>query len=186
MRAGDARGPWARGPGWPSRIAPRLRPELKGSRRPGGRAGPPGGLIAPPRPPRPIPGPGAERRAPEAPRGSQGALLDAVVGGLRTRPSVPRDRLPRRADIARWGAAVGRSLARLGSGGVPGLRRGQPGVGERSGRGGLSRVARGAWDEGPTPGGMDRDGDRAAIACQESNVSRSGSSEAWTKLCNNS
>jgi alkylhydroperoxidase/carboxymuconolactone decarboxylase family protein YurZ len=24
-----------------------------------------------------------------------------------------------------------------------------------------------------------------AMACQESNVSRSGSSEAWTKLCNN-
>jgi hypothetical protein len=39
-----------------------------------------------------------------------GALLDAVVGGLRTLPSVQLDRLPRMADFARWGEAVGRSL----------------------------------------------------------------------------
>jgi hypothetical protein len=39
-----------------------------------------------------------------------GALLDAVVGGLRMLPSVKLDRLPRMADFARWGEAVGRAL----------------------------------------------------------------------------
>jgi hypothetical protein len=51
--AGDDGGPGARGPRLPSRIAPRLRPKRERSPRPGGRAGPRGGLIAPPRHPRP-------------------------------------------------------------------------------------------------------------------------------------
>ena len=42
--------------------------------------------------------------------GILGALLDAVVGGLRMLPSVKLDRLPRMADFARWGEAVGRAL----------------------------------------------------------------------------
>jgi hypothetical protein len=39
-----------------------------------------------------------------------GAVLDAVVGGLRERPSVKLTRLPRMADFALWGEAVGRGL----------------------------------------------------------------------------
>lgn len=39
-----------------------------------------------------------------------GALLDAVVGGLRQLPSVQLATLPRMADFARWGEAVGRAL----------------------------------------------------------------------------
>ena len=39
-----------------------------------------------------------------------GGLLDAVVGGLRTLPSVVLTRLPRMADFAHWGEAVGRGL----------------------------------------------------------------------------
>jgi hypothetical protein len=39
-----------------------------------------------------------------------GALLDAVVKGLATFPGVKLDRLPRMADFARWGEAVGRGL----------------------------------------------------------------------------
>jgi hypothetical protein len=38
-----------------------------------------------------------------------GALLDAVSGGLRGLPDVRLDRLPRMADFARWGEAVGRA-----------------------------------------------------------------------------
>jgi hypothetical protein len=39
-----------------------------------------------------------------------GGVLDAVVGGLRERPSVKLARLPRMADFAQWGEAVGRGL----------------------------------------------------------------------------
>jgi putative DNA primase/helicase len=39
-----------------------------------------------------------------------GALLDAVSGGLRELAAVRLDRLPRMADFARWGTAVGRAL----------------------------------------------------------------------------
>src|SRR5262249_18280236 len=39
-----------------------------------------------------------------------GALLDAVVGGLWTAPSVKLPRLPRMADFALWGEAVWRGL----------------------------------------------------------------------------
>jgi hypothetical protein len=39
-----------------------------------------------------------------------GALLDAAVGGLRELSDVKLDRLPRMADFARWGEAVGRAL----------------------------------------------------------------------------
>ena len=39
-----------------------------------------------------------------------GALLDAVAGGLRELPGVRLERLPRMADFARWGEAVGRAL----------------------------------------------------------------------------
>jgi primase-polymerase (primpol)-like protein len=39
-----------------------------------------------------------------------GALLDAVAGGIRELPEVKLDRLPRMADFARWGEAVGRGL----------------------------------------------------------------------------
>jgi hypothetical protein len=39
-----------------------------------------------------------------------GAVLDAVVGGMRERPSVKLARLPRMADFALWGEAVGRGL----------------------------------------------------------------------------
>lgn len=39
-----------------------------------------------------------------------GALLDAVVGGLRLLPSVKLERLPRMSDFARWSEAVGRGL----------------------------------------------------------------------------
>jgi hypothetical protein len=39
-----------------------------------------------------------------------GAALDAVVGGLRELPSVHLTRLPRMADFALWGEAVGRGL----------------------------------------------------------------------------
>ena len=39
-----------------------------------------------------------------------GGLLDAVVMGLRTRPSVVLKQVPRMADFAHWGEAVGRGL----------------------------------------------------------------------------
>jgi len=39
-----------------------------------------------------------------------GALLEAVVGGLRALPDVRLGQLPRMADFARWGEAVGRGL----------------------------------------------------------------------------
>jgi hypothetical protein len=39
-----------------------------------------------------------------------GGVLDAVVGGLRELPSVRLSRMPRMADFARWGEAVGRGL----------------------------------------------------------------------------
>ena len=39
-----------------------------------------------------------------------GGVLDAVVGGLRTLPSVSLPELPRMADYAKWGEAVGRGL----------------------------------------------------------------------------
>ncbi|WP_406699150.1 hypothetical protein V5E97_09750 [Singulisphaera sp. Ch08] len=39
-----------------------------------------------------------------------GALLNAVAGGLRRLPSVELKKLPRMADFARWGEAVGRGL----------------------------------------------------------------------------
>jgi hypothetical protein len=39
-----------------------------------------------------------------------GGVLDAVVGGLRELPSVQLTRLPRMADFALWGEAVGRGL----------------------------------------------------------------------------
>ncbi len=39
-----------------------------------------------------------------------GGVLDAVVGGLRELPGVKLDRMPRMADFARWGVAVGRGL----------------------------------------------------------------------------
>ena len=39
-----------------------------------------------------------------------GAVLDAVVGGLRELPDVKLDRLPRMADFAKWGEAVSRGL----------------------------------------------------------------------------
>jgi hypothetical protein len=39
-----------------------------------------------------------------------GGLLDAVVGGLRQLPSVVLTNVPRMADFAHWGEAVGRAL----------------------------------------------------------------------------
>jgi hypothetical protein len=39
-----------------------------------------------------------------------GGVLDAVVGGLRMLPSVVLPEMPRMADYARWGEAVGRGL----------------------------------------------------------------------------
>jgi hypothetical protein len=39
-----------------------------------------------------------------------GALLDAVAGGIRELPDVDVDNLPRMADFAQWGEAVGRGL----------------------------------------------------------------------------
>ena len=39
-----------------------------------------------------------------------GGLLDAVVGGLRQLPSVVLTKVPRIADFAHWGEAVGRGL----------------------------------------------------------------------------
>jgi hypothetical protein len=39
-----------------------------------------------------------------------GAVLDAVAGGMRELPSVKLSRLPRMADFAKWGEAVGRGL----------------------------------------------------------------------------
>ena len=39
-----------------------------------------------------------------------GGLLDAIVGGLRELPSVHLNELPRMADYAKWGEAVGRGL----------------------------------------------------------------------------
>jgi hypothetical protein len=39
-----------------------------------------------------------------------GGVLDAVVGGLRELPSVTLTKMPRMADFARWGEAVGRGL----------------------------------------------------------------------------
>jgi len=39
-----------------------------------------------------------------------GGVLDAVVGGLHTLPSVSLPELPRMADYAKWGEAVGRGL----------------------------------------------------------------------------
>jgi hypothetical protein len=39
-----------------------------------------------------------------------GGVLDAIVGGLRELPSVNLTRLPRMADFARWGEAIGRGL----------------------------------------------------------------------------
>jgi hypothetical protein len=39
-----------------------------------------------------------------------GALFDAIVGGLRELPSIRPAELPRMADFARWGEAVGRAL----------------------------------------------------------------------------
>src|SRR5207245_38812 len=39
-----------------------------------------------------------------------GALLDAFSGGLRSLPDVHLERLPRMADFAAWGAAVGHKL----------------------------------------------------------------------------
>jgi hypothetical protein len=39
-----------------------------------------------------------------------GGLLDAVAGGLRELPSVHLNELPRMADYAEWGEAVGRAL----------------------------------------------------------------------------
>jgi hypothetical protein len=39
-----------------------------------------------------------------------GAIFDAIVGGLRERPSVQVAELPRMADFALWGEAVGRGL----------------------------------------------------------------------------
>jgi hypothetical protein len=39
-----------------------------------------------------------------------GAVFDAIVGGLRELPSVHLDELPRMADYAMWGEAVGRGL----------------------------------------------------------------------------
>ena len=43
-------------------------------------------------------------------RGILGAVLDAIVGGLRELPSVHLAELPRMADYAMWGEAVGRGL----------------------------------------------------------------------------
>ena len=40
-----------------------------------------------------------------------GAVLDAVAGGMRELPSVKLSRLPRMADFAKWGEAVGRGPA---------------------------------------------------------------------------
>jgi hypothetical protein len=40
-----------------------------------------------------------------------GGLLDAIAGGLRELPSVQLKELPRMADYAKWGEAVGRGLA---------------------------------------------------------------------------
>ena len=42
--------------------------------------------------------------------GILGAVLDAIVGGLRELPSVHLAELPRMADYAKWGEAVGRGL----------------------------------------------------------------------------
>jgi hypothetical protein len=39
-----------------------------------------------------------------------GSVLDAIVGGLRELPGVKLERMPRMADFARWGVAVGRGL----------------------------------------------------------------------------
>src|SRR5262249_43670176 len=39
-----------------------------------------------------------------------GGVLDAIVGGLRELPSVQLSRMPRMADFARWGEAIGRGL----------------------------------------------------------------------------
>jgi hypothetical protein len=39
-----------------------------------------------------------------------GGMLDAVVGGLRELPSISLPELPRMADFAKWGEAVGRGL----------------------------------------------------------------------------
>ena len=39
-----------------------------------------------------------------------GGLLDAIAGGLRELPSVQLNELPRMADYAKWGEAVGRGL----------------------------------------------------------------------------
>jgi hypothetical protein len=40
-----------------------------------------------------------------------GGVLDAIVGGLRELPSVDLKELPRMADFAEWGEAIGRGLA---------------------------------------------------------------------------
>ena len=47
-----------------------------------------------------------------------GGLLDAIAGGLRELPSVHVNELPRMADYAEWGEAVGRALG-WGAGDVP-------------------------------------------------------------------
>ena len=49
------------------------------------------------------------RRSARIIRGFSGALFDAMAGGLRELPSVDLQELPRMADFAEWGEAVGRS-----------------------------------------------------------------------------